>query len=94
MKSDRKGLPSVSIVNFESRKPPHLLLYIYRRANSPKKRQKLPVSSELWLLKDLAPPPEGVAAAVSLFVSSTNSIQIVRRQCCLVVLSEAGHNTV
>ena len=27
---------------------------------------------------------EGVVAAVSLFVSSTNSLQIVRRQCCLV----------
>ena len=32
----------------------------------------------------LAPPPRGVVAAVSLFVSSTNSIQIVRRQCCLI----------
>ena len=53
-----------------------------------KKRQPLPVSSELWLLKDLAPPPEGVAAAVSLFASSTNSIQIVRRQCCLLQPSE------
>ena len=32
----------------------------------------LPFSSELELLKDFAPAPEGVAAAVSLFVSSTN----------------------
>ena len=44
----------------------------------------LVICSDLELLKDFAPAPEGAAAAVSLFVSSTNSIQIVRRQCCLL----------
>ena len=45
----------------------------------------LPFSSELELLKYFASAPEGVAAAVSLSVSSTNYSQIVRRPCCLTL---------
>ena len=44
---------------------------------------KAPCVSIISIIKDFAPAPEGVAAAVSLFVSSTNYFQIVRRQCCL-----------
>ena len=58
-------------------------VYIRGRANLPFPVRLKP---QKWLYLAntfLAPPPRGVVAAVSLFVSSTNSIQIVRRQCCL-----------
>ena len=36
VKSDKKGLPSIAIVNVLPQNPSQLLLFIYRRANSPK----------------------------------------------------------
>ena len=45
---------------------------IYRGGLIHQKRQQHPHSSELELLKDFAPYPKGVAAAVSLFVSLTD----------------------